>query len=237
MSNSPETHTTAVLDFERKTRIGLSEAVFCERKTPEQIEAILQRFHEQDAPCLLTRISAEKAGALAVYHRERLDFHPVSQTAFTSGPLPRRDGPGVAIVSGGTSDAPVCLEAARTLEFHGIGSELFQDVGVTGLWRLQQRIDEIRRYPVIIAVAGMEGALFSVLGGLVGSVVIAVPTSVGYGVAEGGRLALNAALGSCAPGLLTVNIDNGYGAACAAIRLLNAGIKDSARIPQDSGAS
>jgi len=94
-------------------------------------------------------------------------------------------------------------------------------VGVTGLWRLTERIEEIRRFPVVIAVAGMEGALFSVLGGLVGATVIAVPTSVGYGVAEGGRLALNSALGSCAPGVLSVNIDNGYGAACAAIRLMN----------------
>lgn len=133
--------------------------------------------------------------------------------------MPHRGGP--AVVSAGTSDAPVCLEAARTLEFHGIGCELIQDVGVTGLWRLTERIDDIRRYPVVIAVAGMEGALFSVLGGLVGSALITVPTSVGYDVAEGGNLALNVALSSCAPGLLTVNIDTGYGAACAAIRLLN----------------
>lgn len=222
MSNSVESHTTAVLDFERETRIGLSEAVFCEHKTAPQIEAILQRFHQRGTPCLLTRIDADKAGALAVYFRERLDFDPISRTAFSPGPMATRADPGVAIVSGGTSDAPICLEAARTLAFHGIASELFQDVGVTGLWRLQQRIDELRRFPVIIAVAGMEGALFSVLGGLVGAALIAVPTSVGYGVTEGGRLALNAALGSCAPGLLTVNIDNGYGAACAAIRLLNA---------------
>jgi NCAIR mutase (PurE)-related protein len=218
---SPETHTQAVLDFDRAERIGLHEAVFCSHKTPDQIESILTRFHQREMPCLLTRIDADKVSALAVYHQEKLDFDPLSRTAFAPGPHPRRSGPGVAIVSGGTSDAPVCLEAARTLAFHGIGSALFQDVGVTGLWRLTERIEEIRAFPVVIAVAGMEGALFSVLGGLVGAAVIAVPTSVGYGVAEGGHLALNSALGSCAPGVLTVNVDNGYGAACAAIRILS----------------
>lgn len=221
MSNYPEEHTPAVLDFDRLSRIGISEAVLCERKSPAQIEAILQRFHERTTPCLLTRLAEEKAGALAVQYRERLDFDPVSRTAFAPGPLPRRDGGPVAIVSGGTSDAPVCLEAARTLAFHGIDSTLIQDVGVTGLWRLNQRLEEIREHPLVIAVAGMEGALFSVLGGLVGSPVVAVPTSVGYGVSEGGRLSLHAALGSCAPGMVTVNIDNGYGAACAALRMLS----------------
>ena len=97
-----------------------------------------------------------------------------------------------------------------------------EDVGVAGLWRLLERIEELRRHPVVIAVAGMEGALFSVVGGLVGSVVVAVPTAVGYGVAAGGELALRAALASCAPGLMVVNVDNGYSAACAALRILRA---------------
>jgi len=218
---SPDSHRAAVLDFDRAQRIGLHEAVFCSHKTPLQIEHILTEFHRRDTPCLLTRIDADKVAALAVDHRESLDFDPLSRTAFAPGPFPDIDLSGVAIVSGGTSDAAVCLEAARSLQFHGIRTELFQDVGVTGLWRLMDRIEEIRRYPVVIAVAGMEGALFSVLGGLVASVVIAVPTSVGYGVSEGGGLALNSALGSCAPGVLSVNIDNGYGAACAAARVVN----------------
>ncbi len=192
----------------------------CEHKSPDQIEAILQRFHERDTPCLLTRLDVDKAAALAVQYRERLDFDPVSRTAFAPGPLLRRDERRVAIVSGGTSDTPVCLEAARTLDFHGVESTLIQDVGVTGLWRLNERLEDIRGHPLVIAVAGMEGALFSVLGGLVSAPVIAVPSSVGYGVAEGGRLSLNSALGSCAPGMVVVNIDNGYGAACAALRIL-----------------
>ncbi len=224
MSNPPEKHnklhTTAVLDFQRVDRIGISEAVLCDHKSPAQIEAILQRFHAQKTPCLLTRLDADKAGALAVQYRERLDFEPISRTAFAPSPLSRLDERQVVIVSGGTSDTPVCMEAARTLAFHGVQATLIQDVGVAGLWRLNERLEEIRRHPLVIAVAGMEGALFSVLGGLVSAPVIAVPTSVGYGVAEGGRLSLNAALGSCAPGMLTVNIDNGYGAACAALRIL-----------------
>jgi len=223
--SSPETHTHAVLDFDRAERIGISEGVLCGHKTPEQIEAILQGFHRRGTPCLLTRLDPEKAAALSAHYRERLDYDALSRTAFAPGPLPlkrqRHSGTEVAIVSGGTSDAPVCMEAARTLEFHGVPCKLFQDVGVTGLWRVMERIEEIRRYPVIIAVAGMEGALFSVLGGLVGSAVIAVPASVGYGVSGGGRLSLDSALGSCAPGLVAVNIDNGYGAACAAIRWVN----------------
>jgi NCAIR mutase (PurE)-related protein len=220
LSLPPDPDTDSVLDFDRRARIGLVEAVFCERKSVAQIETILRRFHARDSPCLLTRLDANKAGALEASYQEPLDYDPVSLTAFAPGPLPPRDGGRVALVSGGTSDARVCLEAARTLAFHGIPCDLYQDVGVTGLWRLTQRIEEIRPHPVVIAVAGMEGALFSVLGGLVGSVVIAVPTSVGYGVAREGELALHAALSSCAPGVVAVNIDNGYGAACAAIRVL-----------------
>ncbi len=211
-----------MLDFQRWERIGISEAVLCEHKSAEQIAAILQRFQQRHTPCLLTRLQANKAAALAELGDTPLDYETVSQTAFAPGPLREASGaPTVAIVSGGTSDAAVCLEIARTLRFHGHPSELFQDVGVTGLWRLNERIDAIRRFSVVIAVAGMEGALFSVLGGLLAAPLIAVPTSVGYGVAQQGLLSLHSALGSCAPGISTVNIDNGYGAACAALRMLN----------------
>ncbi len=125
-------------------------------------------------------------------------------------------------MTGGTGDLPVALEAARTLAFHGETAERHMDVGVAGLWRLLERRGRLSTFPVIIAVAGMEGALFSVLGGLVGSVVVAVPSSTGYGVTAGGTAALHAALGSCAPGIVAVNIDNGFGAACAALRILRA---------------
>ena len=112
--------------------------------------------------------------------------------------------------------------ALRPLAYHGETATLIADVGVAGLWRLMRRLEEIRTHPVIIAAAGMDAALPSVLGGRVESAIIAVPTSVGYGVASGGRAALDALLSSCAPGLSVVNIDNGYGAACAALRLLRA---------------
>jgi NCAIR mutase (PurE)-related protein len=127
----------------------------------------------------------------------------------------------VAIVTAGTSDMAVAAEAMRTLAFAGEASERHVDLGVAGLWRILERREHLATFPIIIVIAGMEGSLFSVLGGLVGSVVIAVPTAVGYGATAGGRVALASALGGCAPGLLTVNIDNGYGAASAALRILN----------------
>jgi len=166
------------------------------------------------------RLDPARRAALPPLVAAALDYDVLSRTAFYPGPLRAPSGPALAIVSGGTSDAPVCLEAARTLAFHGALCALYQDLGVTGLWRLSERLEEIRRHPVVIAVAGMDGALFSVLGGLLAAPLIAVPTSVGYGVARGGRVALEAALASCAPGLVVVNIDNGYGAACAALRML-----------------
>ena len=130
--------------------------------------------------------------------------------------------PAVAIVMAGTSDAPVGYEAARTLAFNGQAHRLYVDVGVAGLWRLTERIEEIRQASVVIVVAGMDAALISVVGGLVSSPVIGVPTSVGYGVAAGGMTALHAGLASCAPGVAIVNIDNGYGAACVALRIMSA---------------
>lgn len=221
MSDQPDHNVAAVLDFERRARIGLSEAIFCASKSVPQIAAILQRFAERPLPCLLTRLDPDKERQLPEPLRVRLDYDPISRTGFFLEPAPVPRPNPVALVSGGTSDAPVCAEAARTLAFYGVAVNRFEDVGVTGLWRLLERVEEIRRHRVVIAVAGMEGALFSVLGGLIDSVLIAVPTSVGYGVGTNGELALHSALGSCAPGLVAVNIDNGYGAACAAIRLLN----------------
>jgi hypothetical protein len=222
LSRITDRHLDAVLDFHREARIGIGEAVLCEHKGADQIADILLRFREGETPCLLTRLPTGRFADLPLNLREAVDYEPVSRTGFFPRAHPRRHGVGAAVVSAGSSDAPVTLEAVRTLEFHGVDCTLFQDVGVTGLWRLLDRIEAIQAFPVVIAVAGMEGALFSALGGLVAAPVIAVPTSVGYGVANGGRLSLDSALGSCAPGILTVNIDNGYGAACAALRILNA---------------
>ena len=209
-----------ILDFAREGRIGLEEAVYAGGKSIAQIDAILAVAAERGVALFLTRLPRGKVDALAPQHRDRLDYCPVSGTA-VFGVARALNGSGrVAIVCAGTSDVPVVAEAARTLRYHGEDPTLIADVGVAGLWRLSRRLEEIRRHAVVIVVAGMDAALPSVIGGLVAGCVIAVPTSVGYGVAEGGRVALDAALASCAPGITVVNIDNGYGAACAALRLL-----------------
>jgi NCAIR mutase (PurE)-related protein len=214
-----------VFDFGRAERIGLDEAVFCQMKSPAQIDAILAGASKRNAGLLLTRLDADKLAALSPVHHEQIDYCAISQTAFF-GPLrPVTSRGAVAIVAAGTSDASVAREAARTLRHAGIEASLIVDVGVAGLWRLTERLDDIRRHPVIIAVAGMDAALASVLGGLVSSAMICVPTSVGYGAAESGRTALNAMLVSCAPGITVCNIDNGYGAACAALRILESAAK------------
>ena len=207
-------------DFARRARIGLAEAVFCAGKTPAQITRTIALARARDEPLLLTRLAADQVSALPEDDQSALDYDPFSRTALL-GALPAAGDDQVAVVTAGTSDLRVAREAMRTLQFYGIGACEIADVGVAGLWRILEHEEELRRYPAVIVVAGMEGALFSVVGGLVGGLVIAVPTSTGYGAARGGETALHAALASCAPGLVTVNIDNGYGAACAAVRLLN----------------
>jgi NCAIR mutase (PurE)-related protein len=141
----------------------------------------------------------------------------------------------VAVIAAGTSDLPVSREAARTLEYYGETVSEFNDVGVAGLHRLLSRLADVRAHEVVIAVAGMDAALVSVLGGLVRAPLIAVPTSVGYGAARGGETALAASLASCAAGVVVVNIDNGFGAACAALRILNHGFQQIVLTSRPSG--
>ncbi len=210
------------LDFDRAQRLGFDEAMFCAGKTSGQIATILDRVAERGGSMLLTRLAAGVLTELPDDMRQGLDYEALSGTAyFGHVAAPARVGQ-VAVVGAGTSDMGVCREAVRTLGYHGIKASEIYDVGVAGLWRLLERVPEIVRHPVVIAVAGMDAALVSVLGGLVPGLVIGVPTSVGYGVANRGETALHAALASCAPGVPVVNIDNGYGAACAAIRALRA---------------
>ena len=204
------------MDWGRERRNGTAEAVFCPGKSDRQIADILDEAARLERRLLLTRLAPERYATLP--KTWPLDYEPVGQTA-TLGALPTAVD-GVGIVAAGTSDVPVATEAARTLAFHGYAAPILADVGVAGLWRLLEQVGALRRYKVLIAAAGMEGALFSVLTGLVAAPVIAVPTPVGYGVSAGGRLALDVALGSCAPGLTVVNIGNGFGAACAAIRMM-----------------
>jgi len=209
-------------DWQRQARIGVGEAAFCAGKTPAQIDRLVALAGERRTSLLLTRLHPTRLAELSADIRNRLDFDDMSETAVLDNGLPAPVYGGVGIVSAGTSDMPVAKEAERTLAFHGIASPLIADVGVAGLWRLLERIPEIATWRMAIVVAGMEGALFGVVAGLVPGLVIAVPTSVGYGVAAGGTAALHAALASCAPGVVVVNIDNGYGAACAAIKAVRA---------------
>lgn len=210
-----------VMDFDRKYRCGVEEAVFCQSKSAQQIDRIIMMAEQQNRNLLLTRINQDKYQQLSTASQQKISFDAISSTAILGGVPPLDNPPKIAIVSGGSSDAGVCREIAITLKYHGVACDLFEDIGVAGLWRLTNELDNIKKAKLIISVAGMEAALPTVLAGMVATPIIAVPTSVGYGVSQDGHLALNACLGSCAPGLLTVNIDNGFGAACAAIKILN----------------
>jgi NCAIR mutase (PurE)-related protein len=208
-------------DHDRLRRIGMPEAVLCGTKSVDQVVSIATDLAAKaDGPHLLTRLTEDQIDAVSELAGLDLDIDLVSRTAFLGGVLPARAGR-VAVVAAGTSDVPVAAEAERTLEFSGVATESIVDVGVAGLWRLENRLDDIRAADIVVAVAGMDAALVSVLGGLIGAPVIAAPTSVGYGVATGGTAALHSSLASCSQGITVVNIDNGFGAACAAVRMLS----------------
>lgn len=210
-----------LFDFDRSARIGLPESVFCQGKPVEALVALLRKFARGSGhPVLFTRLSPDVFNSLPQDVRDGVDYHANSRTAWGDA-LPRREGGGrVAVVSAGTSDGAVAWEAARTLAYLGIEHSLFEDCGVAGLWRLTERLAHINEHDVVIAVAGMDAALASVLGGLTAKPLLAVPTSVGYGVVKDGQSALNSMLASCAPGVSVFNVDNGYGAACAAARVV-----------------
>ncbi|ASJ71356.1 nickel pincer cofactor biosynthesis protein LarB [Granulosicoccus antarcticus] len=227
-------------DWQRKTRTGVPEVVLAQNKTVEQLVGIAQQCIERKHRVFMTRVSPDKAAAMAGLIPQHIQFHAESGTVYIGEiPIgvdlidvgdpnsePDTDAVSVvprtriAIVAAGTSDVPVVAEIEQTLLYLGERSTRYVDVGVAGLWRLCDLADELSSYPLLIAVAGMEGALFSVLAGLVPSPVIAVPVSVGYGVGEGGHVALNSALSSCVPGIAVVNIDNGFGAAALAVKML-----------------
>jgi NCAIR mutase (PurE)-related protein len=209
------------LDTERRERLGFDEAILCAGKSSENLAAILEQAG--DDSLLLTRLDAEALKSLPPALSEKVDYEPLSRSGFygtVAAPAGKVES---AIVTAGTSDVRVSREAARTLAYYGMPCLEINDVGVAGLWRLMERIEEIKRHKIVIAVAGLDAALPSVIGGLVPGLVIAVPTSTGYGAARGGETALFSSLVSCAPGVVVVNIDNGYGAACATLRALRGG--------------
>ncbi|EWH08414.1 1-(5-phosphoribosyl)-5-amino-4-imidazole-carboxylate (AIR) carboxylase [Catenovulum agarivorans DS-2] len=209
-----------IWDAERKTRTGVAEAVFCQGKSNSDLQAIVEHNLAEQKALLMTRLSSEQWATLSPEIRQQLDYDLTSKTAIANLEPIVQSSKQVCIVCAGTSDVSVATEAQRTLRFNGIEAPLIADVGVAGLWRLLDNIEQIRQYKIIIAVAGMEGALFSVLAGLVSAPVIAVPTAVGYGVSADGQAALSSALASCAPGVMTVNINNGFGAAAAAVKIV-----------------
>ena len=205
-------------DHKRGSRLGLPEAIFCAGKSREALCGIIEEFGNKSL--FFTRLTQEMHDSLPEELQARLHYHPLSQSAYT-GLLQKRPFGSVAIVSAGTSDAPVVWETAKTLDFLGIRNALFEDCGVAGLWRITSRIAEINTHSVVIVVAGLDAALASVLGGLTPRPLIAVPAPTGYGIAKQGETALCAMLASCAPGVCVMNIGNGYGAACAAVRIIN----------------
>ncbi len=209
------------LDFDRTNRTGLAEAVLCTNKQLAQLEEICRQVKERQETMLYTRLDRNVFEQLDQQFPSTFDYDPVSRTAFQGAISAAAGVPQVAVVSGGSSDSPIAREAMRTLEFYGHPTLAVNDAGVAGLWRITAALDALREMKIIICVAGMDAALPTVLGGLVSGSIIAVPSSVGYGMAREGETALHALLCSCAPGLTVVNIDNGYGAACAAIRVLN----------------
>jgi len=220
VDNSSDKEKEVILDLSRENRTGLAEAIFCEAKQPNQLVEICEQIKREERSMLFTRMGQAQYAYLEERFSGLVQYDPVSKTGIVA-PQEIRSESQIAIVTGGSSDIPVAREASRTLEFYGQPSLNIDDVGVAGLWRLLDRLDELSVKKIIICIAGMDAALPTVLGGLIPSSIIAVPTSIGYGMARDGETALRALLVSCAPGLTVVNIDNGYGAACAAIRILN----------------
>jgi hypothetical protein len=210
-----------LIDFDRNNRIGIPETIFCQDKDTNQIKNICNDL-DNDKTTLFTRLSMDKYSKLPKNIQKILKHNSASNSAIY-GKIPYvEENYNIAIVCAGTSDMPSVSEAQQTLISFGEYSKIFADLGVAGLWRIQKYLEEINKFKIIIVAAGMDGALASVLGGLLSQPIIAIPTSTGYGVSNKGNTALNAMLASCSPGITVVNIDNGYGAATAAIRILNA---------------
>ncbi len=216
----------AEVDHGRFPRIGLPEAIYGPGKTENQIVQLAMEMDAQgQGPVLVTRANSAAVASLlrafpgAMVYPGRDQFPDALATVVIAANDNRPEK--VGIVTAGTTDLVVANEAAGTLSACGIGFDLICDVGVAGIHRLLSKIDQIRKFDVVIVVAGMEGAITSVLGGLISNPIIAVPTSTGYGASQGGQTAMMAMLASCAPGVSVVGVDNGFGAACGAIRIIN----------------
>jgi NCAIR mutase (PurE)-related protein len=210
----------AAVDHHRALRQGVPEVIFGEKKSVDQIARITEELARGGHNVLVTRVDPEKAAAL-LSRLPAFRHSPEARTLWLPvAEVPRRARGPVAVVTAGTSDIGVAEEAVETLASVGLEASRFYDIGVAGIHRLFHRLDDLRRAAAVIVVAGMEGALASVVGGIVAAPIVAVPTSVGYGTALGGFTALFAMLTSCASGVVVVNIDSGFGAAMAVHRIL-----------------
>ncbi len=210
----------ARVDHHRALRHGMPEVILGEGKSVDQITGIAQQLMRAGQNVLITRLSSDQADRL----RDRLpelSYQDLARTAtYEHSPVAPMEGAPVAVITAGTSDLPVAEEALVTLHMFGVTAARFFDVGVAGIHRLFKDLDTIAAAPAVIVVAGMEGALASVVGGLIGGPIVAVPTSVGYGAALGGLTPLFGMLTGCASGVTVVNIDNGFGAAMAVARIV-----------------
>ncbi len=207
-------------DYQRRERIGLIEAIWGADKSIDQLKRICKEVLGKKEVVFITRIDKDKAKALIDLYDDA-KFSEEAKCLIIGENLNKiNTRKNVAIISGGSSDLAVVLEAKLALEIYGVECHSFIDVGVAGLHRLFSQLDEIKKYDVLIVCAGMEGALATVIGGLLSQPIIAVPVSIGYGVSKNGVTALNSMLSSCSPGISVMNIDNGYGAAMAALRII-----------------
>ena len=217
--NSEKQNSEVVIDHSRRSRCGFPEFIYGAGKTAEQIAIATEKIKNSGEPVLVTRISLEKYEQIkskfpdAIYDKSAESL--IIRNNFTEKPKGN-----IAIITAGTSDIPVAMEAKYTAELCNCNVKTYFDIGVAGIHRLFNSLKEIKKADVIICIAGMEGALPSVVAGMVSCPIIAVPTSVGYGTAMNGFTALFAMLTSCASGVTVVNIDNGFGAACAAVRII-----------------
>ena len=207
-------------DFDRQNRLGLIEAIWGEHKSIEQLKKIAQEVLKKGEFVFITRINESKARSLQDIYANANFIKDANCLVIGENTNKIQSEKTVAIVSGGSSDLKVTLEVKTALEIYGITCETFIDVGVAGVHRLFSQLDKINEHNLIIVCAGMEGALATVIGGLLSQPIIGVPVSVGYGVSKDGMVALNSMLASCSPGIMVMNIDNGYGAAMAAIRII-----------------
>ena len=207
-------------DFDREKRLGFIEAIWGEDKSIEQLEKVSKEVLQKNKIVFITRINKLKAKFLQEIYKNATFYNEANCLVIDESINRIQSDKTVAIVAGGSSDLSVSIEAKLALKVHGISSEIFMDVGVAGIHRLFNQLDKIKKHNVIIVCAGMEGALATVITGLLPQPIIGVPVSVGYGVSKDGKVALNSMLASCSPGLMVMNIDNGYGAAMAALRII-----------------